>query len=308
MNPRAALLALAAVTLQACGDGDNGNAPAEQDASGRVGVILPSPAQPQHAQLERAVRDALQERDQELVVQSADNDTARQQQLVRMFATQGARAIVVVPLDSMALRPALDAAANARIPVYTVGLPVRGARVTTHMESDFTAAGAVAAEYIGAFVGRGLHAAVVGHAGAHGTRELETAFRSTVTADTTRVMSGMGDSQGTREGAAAATAALLARDPDLDAIFALDPASALGAMDAAYARRRADLVIVSFGDSPEVLALIGGTAPIRAAIVPRLDEAGRLLAETIVTELDGAPVTASIKVPVRLVTGDSVRR
>lgn len=307
MTPRSAILLLLLAATQACGGDDTGNAPADQDVAGRVGVVLAAPSQPQHAELERAVREALQERDQELVIQSANGDPARQRQLVEAFTAQGARAIVVVPIDSTSLRPAVDAAANARIPVFTIGLPVRGGRVTTHVEADFHAAGIAAAEYVGAFLGPGLHAAVVGNAGAHGTRELDAAFRAAIRADTTRVIAGSGDSEGTREGAAAATTALLASDPDLDAIFATDPASALGAMDAAHARRRADLVIVSFGASPEVLEAIRGTGPMRAALVQRLDEAGRLLAETIVTEIEGEPVTPSIRVPMRLVSGDSAR-
>ena len=307
MRHRFTYLTILFAASAACGGDGNGDAPASQDAAGRVGVVLASPAQPQHAELERSVRQALEEQDQELVVQSANDDPARQQQLVQTFASRGARAIVVVPIDSASLRPAIDAAANARVPVFTIGLPVTGARVTTHMESDFTAAGVAAAEYIKAFLGRGLHAAVVGRVGAHGTRELDAAFRAAVTADTVGVMSGTGDGGGTREGAAAAVTALLERDPSLDAVFAMDPVSALGAMDAAYARRRADLVIISFGSSPEVLASIGDTGPMRAAVVPRLDEAGRLLAEAIVTQLGGDPVTAAIKVPVRLVTADSAK-
>lgn len=304
----AAIFLLLTGALQACGgDGTSADAPPEQAVAGRVGAVLASPAQPQHAQLAEAVRQALRTHDQELVVQSANDDPARQLQLVQTFTRQGARAIVIVPVDSTTLRPAIEAARAARVPTFTIGLPVHGARPTTHVEADFHAAGAAAAEYVGAFLGPGLHAAVVGNVGAHGTRELEAAFRTSIVADTSRVYAGVGDSEGTREGAAAATAALLERDPSLDAIFATDPVSALGAMDAAYARRRADLVIVSFGTSPEVLTAIAGTSPLRAALEQRLDEGGRLLADAIVTEIEGEPVTAAIKVPVRLITADSMR-
>lgn len=294
------------VVLHGCG-GQGDDAPEARSAAGRVGVVLGVDAQPEYRQFESAVRTALEEHDQELVIQSAANDPARQRQLVETFAAQRARAIVVVPLDSTTLRPVIDAAAEGGVPVFTIGTPVRGARVTTHMEADFRAAGAAAAEYIGAFLGNDLHAAVVGPLGAHGGRELEAAFRGTLAVIDTRVVGSPGVSDGTREGAAAATAALLEKDPSLDAIFASDATSALGAMDAAYARRRADLVIVSFGSTPDVLQAIGDTGPMRAAVVQRLDEAARLLAQAIVTQVEGDPVTASIKVPVQLMTADSVK-
>lgn len=301
------LLIVTLATLAACG-GDEAAPTSGSTAAGRVGVVLGTANNPELRQLEGSVRKALEQRDQELVVQSANDDPARQAQLVRTFASQGARAIVVAPLDSASLRPVLDAAAQRRIPVFTLALPVRGARVTTHMETDYTAVGVAAAEYIGAFLGPRLRAAVVGNVGAHGTREMESAFRARMTSVAGRVVSGTGDGEGTREGAAAATRALLARDRNLDAIFAMDPASAMGAVDAAEAARRTDLVIVAFGSNPEVLQAIGGTSPLHAAIVPRLDEGARLLAEAIVTELEGEPVTPSIRVPVRLVAGDSARR
>ena len=291
--------------LAACGKSGESGQP--QSAAGRVGVVLGANASSEYRELDAAVRKALEEHDQELVVQDAAADPARQRQLVETFASQRARAIVVVPLDSTTLRPAIDAAGNAGIPVFTIGYAVPGARITTHMEEDFQAAGLAAAEYIAAFLGPKLHAAVVGRRAAHGSRELESAFRAGITVVDTRVVSGAANSDGTREGAAAATTALLEQDPDLDAIFALDPVSALGAMDAAYARRRADLVVVSNGSAPEVASAIGETGPMRAAVVQRLDEAARMLAETIVTQIEGDPVTPSIKVPVRLVTADSVK-
>lgn len=302
-----AIAALATLPLvTACEKGGESGQP--HSAAGRVGVVLGANANSEYRELDAAVRKALEEHDQELVVQNAAGDPARQRQLVETFASQRARAIVVVPIDSTTLRPAIDAAGNAGIPVFTIGYPVPGARVTTHMEEDFQAAGLAAAEYIAAFLGPKLHAAVVGRRAAHGSRELESAFRAAITVVDTRVVSGAGNSDGvTRESAAAATTALLEQDPDLDAIFALDPVSALGAMDAAYARRRADLVIVSNGSAPEVTSAIGETGPMRAAVVQRLDEAARMLAETIVTQIEGDPVTPAIKVPVRLVTADSVK-
>lgn len=294
------------VSVVACGGGSGGSDPA-RSVAGRVGIVLADAAADARL-LADSVRTALQEHDQQAVVQSANGDAARQRSLVESFTSQRASAIVVVPTDSGSLAPSLDAAARAGIPVFTVGRPVAGVQVTTHVDPDYHAAGVAAAEYAGAFLGLRFHAAVVGPLAAHGSRDLERGFRTTVAIDSARVYAGAAGSDGTRESAAAATTALLEKDPSLDVIFALDPASALGAMDAAYARRRADLVIVSFGATPEVTAAIGETGPMRAAVVPRTGEGARLLAEAIATQLGGDPVTPAIRIPVRLVTADSVRR
>lgn len=304
----ASIALIATIALAACGGGKTDGTGQARSAEGRVGIVVGPAGGGEGARLADSLHVALEEHDHEAVVEAANGDAARAQTLVQTFTTQGARAIVVVPADSGSLRPAIDAARRAGIPVFTIGRPVAGARVTTHVDADFAAAGVAAAEYVGAYLGLRLHAGVVGPLDAHGSRALEAAFRRTIAIDTARVYAGGGNSDGTREGAAAATTALLDKDPSLDAIFALDPASALGAMDAAYAQRRADLVIVAFGATPEVTAAIGDTGPMRAAVVPRTAEGAKLLAEAIATEIGGEPVTPAIRFPVRLVTADSVRK
>lgn len=279
----------------------------EEAVAGRVGIVLPISVVPSYRILADGLEEALDEAGHETVIEGGIATADEQTALVQRITGRDARGIVIAPLDSATLRPALDAAAAESIPVFTVGLPVRGARVTTHMEPDYHAAGVIAAEYLATFVGPAMHAAVVGNLGAHGSRGMAAAFQAAVVRVKTRAFTGSAESGGTAEGAAAAVTALLAQDPDLDAVFALDPASAQGAMSAALARRRADLVIVSFGATPEVVAAVRDGRPLRAAIVERPDEGARLLGAAIATQLEGEPVTPSIRVPVRLVTSDSVK-
>lgn len=306
MTPlRRVALASLVLSAAACDGGGKATPNSAEAVAGRVGVVLPTAAQPAYKALEEGLRKELDEAGHEIVAEAVSG-VDEQVALLQQIAARKAAAIVVAPLDSMALRPAVDAALAASIPVFTLGLPVHGATVTTHVEQDHYAAGVVAAEYLTAFVGPGVHAGVVGRLGAHGSRELEAGFQSVMGLVDTRVHAGSTESGGTVEGAAAATAELLDRDPDLDAIFALDPLSAQGALSTAFARRRADLVIVSFGATQQTLDAIREARTLRAAIVDRPDEAARLLAEAITTQLEGEPVTPVIKVPVRLVNVDSL--
>ena len=303
---RAARFLALVFTAAACRGGESPDG-ATASAAGRIGVVLPIASQPEYRTLEDALRKSLDDAGHQLVVERGLNDAAQQAALVQRFTAQKALGLVIAPLDSTSLRPTVASAIAAGIPVFTVGMPVPGVRVTTHVEPDYFAAGVVAAEYVAAFLGRTLNAGVVGRLDAHGSRELMAGFRSIMDADSARVYSGAAESGGTVEGAAAASLALLEKDAGLDAIFALDAASAQGAMSTALARRRADIIIVSYGATEETLAAIRETRPLRAAVVPRLDEAARLLSEAIATQLGGEPVTASIKAPIRLLNVDSVR-
>lgn len=303
---RVACLAAIAIATAACRDSDSA-ADGTASAAGRIGVVLPIATQPEYRTLEDALRKALDDAGHQLVVERGLNDASQQAALVQRFTAQKALGLVIAPLDSTSLRPSVGAAVAAGIPVFTVGLPVPGARVTTHVEPDYFAAGVVAAEYVAAFLGRTFNAGIVGRLDAHGSRELIAGFRSIMAVDSARVYSGAAESRGTSEGGAAAAEALLEQDASLDAIFALDAPGAQGAMGAALSRRRADLVIVSYGATAATLDAVRESRPLRAAVVPRLDEAARLLSEAIATQLGGDPVTASIKAPVRLVNVDSVR-
>lgn len=309
-NP-ASVLALAtciALSLAACG-GDDAAAPGrEQSAAGRVGLVIPSATHPAHQEFERTLRKGLKDEKEELAVQPSNGDAARAADLLRTFTSQRARAIVVAPGDTVSLRAAIDAAATARVPVFTVDLPVPGSRTTTHVEPDHHAAGGAAAAYLGTFLGDRGRTTIVGRLGWHGTREAEAGYRTTMNRFTGRVVTAPLATDGTRAGAAARVTALLGADRDLDGIFALDPETALGAMDAAFASRRADLVIVSFGATQPVLDAVRDERPIRAAVLPRPEEAARRLAETIAKHLGDEPVTPILKVPVRLVNVDSVKR
>jgi ABC-type sugar transport system substrate-binding protein len=304
------LLALCAsgVFSAACGD-DSKQRPAGsvEEVADRVGIVLPVALQPSYRTLQQGLVAALREAGHEAVVEDGITDVAQQAALLGRITARKARAIVVAPLDSVALRPIIDAAGDASIPVFTVGLPVPGARVTTHMEADHFATGVIAAEYLSAFIGPGVTAGVVGRLGAHGSREVRAGFDSLMSLNETRVNAGAEESSGTVEGAAAATSALLDREPALKGIVALDPISAQGAASTLFARRRADVIIVSVGATEQTLAGIREERVLRAAIVERVDEGARLLAAAIDTQLKGEPVTPSIKVPVRLVNIDSLR-
>lgn len=308
MRPRCitALLTTGIITA-ACGGDTRPSAGGEASVAGRVGIVLPTAVQPAYKTLEDALRKGLDDAGHQLVVEGGLNDASQQAALIQRFTARKAIALVIAPLDSTSLRPALAAASAARIPVFTVGIPVPGGLATTHLEPDYFGAGVAAAEYLAAFLGRGMRAAVVGRLGAHGGRELEAGFRSVMRLDTTRAVTAA-ESNGTAEGATAVVAALLEADNSLDAIFALDAVTAHGAMATAYAQRRADLVIVSFGATEETLRAIRDARTLRAAVVERPDEAARLLSAAIATQLKGEPVTASIKAPVRLVNVDSLKR
>lgn len=304
-TPILPLIALA-TALAACGGGTSEDAP-PTDATGRVGLIVPNAGDADAAAFQRLLRRALQERDREIAVQQSGPDPAQQAALLERMAADRPVAIVVAPTDSLRLVPAIQAAARGGVPVFTLDMPATKSGAITHVGPDWYTAGVVAAEYINAFVGDSARTAIVGRLGGHGGLEMDAGFRATMRGRTDRVFVGAFEGGSTRESAAAAAREVIARDPGLDAFFALSADAALGAMDAALAARRADIVVVGYGGGPEVFEAIGMLNPLRATLVPQTAAGAERLAELIAKQLAGEPVTPTYRVPLRLVTADSVR-
>ena len=100
--------------------------------------------------------------------------------------------------------------------------------------------------------------------------------------------------------------ALLDKHPTLDAVFAVNDPSALGAIAALEAAGKAAAVaVVSVDGSPEGIAAVkAGKLTATSAQFPR--EIGRIAAQRVYEHLQGRPVEKDIKVPVELITRDNV--
>ena len=150
-----AIILLAMSAAAACGDdGSKRPAGSAEEVADRVGIVLPIPLQSSYRALEQALVAALGEEGHDAVSEDGITGVAEQSALLARLTANKARAIVIAPLDSVALRPAIDAAHDASIPVFTVGLSVPGASVTTHTEPDHFAAGVIAAVMLGRRLGK----------------------------------------------------------------------------------------------------------------------------------------------------------
>jgi ribose transport system substrate-binding protein len=277
----ASLLGIGA-TIGACGGDDSGWGRGFGGGGGRkrIGVSLASRALPFYQALEAGMREAARRARYELVVSDANLDPAAQRSQIESMLQQRVDAIVVAPVDTLAVVPAIERANAARIPVFSVNLAPQGGRIVSHVQSDHVAAGRIAAEYLAAFLGDRGEVTIVSRLGVPWLMERERGFR-----DALRVHRGV-------------------RIVD---IFAVDDAGALGAYDAAMKRFRADLFVVGNDPSGETVELIRSEGPLKAALVQQPRRMGERLIQLLVRHFDDEPVAPRVLVPVRLVNVDSLR-
>jgi ribose transport system substrate-binding protein len=273
----------------------------------RIGVSLPSRGLPFYQEIEAGMRDAARRARYELVVTDANFDAAAQRTLAEGLLQQRVDAVVIAPIDTLAIVPAIERANAARVPVFSVNLRPSGGRIVSHVQSDHVGMGRVAAEYLAAFLGGRGEVAIVSRAGVPWLVEREQGFRAAMRAHRGITIVDSLDGGGDRARTLALVEPMLRARRETDGIFSVDDAGALGAYDAAIKRLRADLVIVGCDASPETVQLIQGEGPLKASLVQQPRRIGEQLIQLAVRHFDDEPVAPRVLVPVRLVNVDSLR-
>jgi ribose transport system substrate-binding protein len=306
----ASTLVLALVA--ACGDkGGSGAARGDTTSVARggagktVGVVLPSRGTEFWQQFASGLEEAAERGDYKLRIESAEMDTSRQRTAIERLTTEKVDALLVAPIDPASASTAIARAAESKVPVFTAGQQVPGARVVSHVASDDAAGGEVAATYISTFMrGRG-EVAILGFPGRSADDAREQSFRRAMSAQKGMPIVGSASGGGTRESARAATEALLEANPQIDALFVTDEAQTLGALDATRGRWQ-ELVIVGYGLSADAEAAITEETPLKAVVLEAPREMGIRALQVAAEHLSNEGVPARLAVGVKLISAGNV--
>lgn len=215
----------------------------------------------------QSIRDAAAEAGAELIVTNANAELPKQISDIQELINQGVDILVIAPVNSDGLTPALEAASEAGIPVVTIDRKVND----THCEhyvaflgSDFYVQGQRAADELAAVTDEEANVAVLlgpsGNNVTDGRRDgfvdrVEEAYPNiTIVAEQT--------ANASRDEGQSVTAQLLQTNPEIDAVYAFNDESGLGAMAAiqeAGKQPGEDVKIVSIdGTRNAVQAIVDG--------------------------------------------------
>jgi ribose transport system substrate-binding protein len=156
-----ASLVLAAGTLGACGDDDDDGGSAADSSGGgeslKAGYSAPFLTDPFQAVLQNQTVAAAEKAGIEMLEPTNANQDAGQQVTdVRNLVTGGATGLIVVPVDSQAIIPALSYAENEEVPVVTIDLGPAGGKVAMIVRADNYLMGELACKNMGdALEGKG---------------------------------------------------------------------------------------------------------------------------------------------------------
>ena len=294
------LLAVLATALAAgCqrGGGEGGGA--------RIGLSVSTLNNPFFVTLRDGAQSAADEAGAELIVSDAQNDTAQQQDDIQNFVTQQVNVILVNPVDSDAVVPAIEAANQANIPVIALDRGASGGELATTIASDNVQGGNLAGEELIRLVGSGSVAQLEGTPGADPARDRGQGFQDAIDAQSAvEVVASQSANFDRAEGLNVAENILQA-NPDIAGIFAQNDEMALGAVQALGDSAGDEVKIVGFDAIEDALSAIqDGT--INATVAQQPAEIGSLGVENAVRVINGESVEGNIPVEVQLVTPENV--
>jgi len=254
---------------------------------------------------EQAARDA----NASLSVLNANDDPAAQSNAIENLVQQKVDGIMVVAIDVEGIRPALEEAADAGIPVVAIDATVDSPAVDVQVGVDNTDA----AEQMGRFFNdwaqqEGIDAARIGIVGALNSFiqiERQDAFEATVK-DAGHEIVQVVDGKNQQEEAQKAAENLFTANPDMDAVYATGEPAMIGAVAAARSQGATERTSL-FGWDLSEQAVGGIDDGFVVGVVqqdPRTE--GIEAVESIMKLMDDKQVESPIYVPITIVTEENV--
>lgn len=290
-------LSVFACSRRADSDSNSTKTAGAAGASRTIGITLLTREDEFYRELEGGLRSAAAARGYKVLITSGDRDLAKQQSQIDNFIVQHVDAIVVCPVDSRGIGPAIDRANAAKIPVFTADIASQGGTVVSHVASDNIEGGRLAAEFIAKAIGDSGDVGVIGENDVQTTIDRQQGFTQALAAHPKIKLVAQLDGSGVRDRSLRAADDLLQAHPKVRAIFAINDESALGTLAAAQARKVRP-VIVGYDAAPEARRAILGGSALRADVAQQPALIGQKTIDAIAAFLGGQPPQAKIAVPV----------
>jgi ribose transport system substrate-binding protein len=303
----AAIMMAAVGGLAGCSSG-GANAGANRDSSYRIAFSFGQSQHPFFVAMQKGAEDAAKKLGVQLTASSADFKVENQVDIIENELQKNVDAILVNPIDSEALATTVAQATTQGVPVFAVDINVVGADVTSFVSSDNTEIGKIAAEDIIKHLGGKGNVAILGWPTISSTRDRQAGFEEAMKeAPGIRIVATSGDAM-ERTAALDAAENILQSNPELNAIFGVNEAGALGALGAVDAQGSSDVYIVGVDATPDLLKAVQGGTAVQAAVAQDPYQMGKAAVELAVKHLNGEKVKKTVSVPIDLVTKDNVQK
>ena len=268
------------------------------DGEGLIGLSISTLNNPFFVSLADGAEKAAKEAGAKLVVVDAGNDTAKQASDIEDLISRGIKVLIVNPVDSDAVGPAVENAIEAGIKVIAVDRAVNGVDVEATIASDNVAGARMATEYLLEIIGKDAKVAELeGIPGASATIDRGKGFREVADKNFNVVASQTANFD--RAEGLNVMENMLQSNPDIVGVFAHNDEMALGAVEAVKASGK-DIKVVGFDATDDAKTSVEN-GELLATVEQQPDLMGKIAVENAVKLLAGDSIEAIIPVEVKLV-------
>ena len=270
-----------------------------EGSSGNViGFSVSTLNNPFFVTLTEGARKAATENNVELVVVDAGDDAAKQTSDIEDLVSRNVGVLIVNPVDSDAVAPAVKSAMSQGIKVIAVDRGVNGVDVDCQIASDNVAGARMATEYLMELVGEGAKVAELqGVPGASATIDRGAGFHQV--ADQSLQVAASQTANFNRAEGMTVMENILQSDGTIKGVFAHNDEMALGAVEAVAASGK-DIKIVGFDATDDAQKAVKD-GKMAATVAQKPDKMGETAIGTAVKIMAGETGEKSIPVEVELI-------
>lgn len=242
--------------------------------------------------------------DSQLVTVDANSDQATMNNYIYDLINQNVDAVIMAPMDCTACTEALQACADANIPVINIDTAVdRTDLVASVIASDNYGAGVQCAEDMMSKLDEGSKIYIMNQPSGSACVQREQGFLDTI-GDYFEIL-GTSDTSGDTAATLPVAEDAITADKDIAGFFCINDMAALGCVQACAAANRNDIVIYGVDGNPDFMGYVAdGSATGSSAQQPSV--VGSSAVDTALAYLAGESVESEIVVPVTLITADNI--
>jgi ribose transport system substrate-binding protein len=273
-----------------------------------IGVSLLTRGHIFYRDLEDGLKAQAEKDGYQVIIASADFDLNKQISQVEDFISRKVDAIVVCPVDSKGVGPAIEEANKADIPVFTADIAAEQGNVVSHIASDNVAGGKLAGEFLAkALNGKG-NIAIINQPAITSVLDRVQGFKEAISKYPGIKVVADVNGQGVRDRSLQAAADVLQSHPDLNGIFGINDDSALGALDAVKQFNRKGISIVGYDATPPARKeILAGTA-LKADVIQNPNLIGKTTVDEIKLHFEGKATPKVVPVEVGIVDKEALEK
>ncbi|MFD0026882.1 ABC transporter permease/substrate-binding protein [Streptomyces sp. NPDC055059] len=274
--------------------------------SAKLGLSVSTLNNPFFVQMKAGAQAEAKKEGVKLTVTDAQNDASQQANQLQNFTSEGMSSVIVNPVDSDAVGPAVRGANKADIPVVAADRGVNKAKTATLVASDNVAGGRQAAKTLADKLGgTGKIVILQGTAGTSASRERGQGFAEGIKAYPGIKVVAKQPADFDRTKGLDVMTNMLQANAGVDGVFAENDEMALGAIKALGSKAGKSVAVVGFDGTPDGLkAVEAGT--LYASVAQQPKELGRIAVQNAVRAAKDKKVAEMVKVPVKVVTSKNV--